>query len=652
MRSLFQRAAPGWSPEASEGLYGLSDWGAPYFAVNARGRVAVSPRPDRAAIDLYELVASLHQRGLEPPLLLRFPDIVADRLERLCASFERAIARYRYGGSYRSVYPSKCNPQRALVEAVVAAGRSRAFGLEAGSKPELLVALASLAPLGARHPLLICNGTKDRDYLETALLASRSGINTVIVIEQLDELDRALACARELDIRPTLGLRAKLSAPGGGRWGKSTGDRAKFGLDPLELVAAAERLAAVGKLDCLQLLHFHGGSQIADIAEIKAAIREGARLYVELARLGAAMGYLDVGGGLAVDYDGSRAVSGASRNYTLQNYANDIVAETGDACRAADLAPPVLVSESGRAIAAHHAVLVGNVLGCRRPPTGPPPPPRPDEPPTLRHLRETYAQIAPDTLQESWHDALQFREEAASRFNLGYFSLRDRARADRLYWACCRKLAECARGLPAVPSEIAGLESVLAAVYRVNFSVFRSLPDAWALQQLFPVMPLHRLECEPRERGILADLTCDSDGQLAQFPSPSGTPSPTLALHALDAEPYYLGVFLVGAYQEILGNAHNLFGTLSAVSVRTQPDGYRVEPLGAGETVADAIARAGYETEALLARLRAAAARHLDAAATERFADACTRSLRGSTYVRAESAGRAASLQSPPEVPS
>ncbi|ERN40958.1 arginine decarboxylase (spermidine biosynthesis) [Rubidibacter lacunae KORDI 51-2] len=647
-----------WTSADSEELYGLPAWGAPYFSADAGGHVLVSPQGGGgASLDLYDLVTSLRQRDVELPLLLRFPDILADRIGQLYSCFERAIARYGYDGSYRGVYPLKCNQQRHLVEAIVAAGRPYCLGLEAGSKPELALALAVLEAHGdpsGTDGLLICNGYKDRDYIAMALLASRLGQTPVVVVEQLEELAIALELSHEFNLEPLLGVRAKLSAAGSGRWSASTGDRAKFGLSAPQLLAAVEQLRASGQLQCLQLLHFHIGSQIAAIGTIKAAIREAAQLYVALVQLGANLHYLDVGGGLAVDYDGSKTHSDASKNYSLQNYANDIAAEVKEACDRAGVALPTLISESGRAIAAHHAVLIANVLGINTPPELQPSAeialsrsdssssdssPAESEHALVRELRDTYAAIAPDNLQESYHDAVQFKDEAASLFDFGYLSLRDRARVERLYWACCRQIRDCLRTLPSVPDDLSHLEATLAATYYVNLSVFRSLPDSWALQQLFPILPIHRLDTEPSERATLADLTCDSDGRLDRFPSTSGHSKPFLELHPpVAGEPYYLGVFLVGAYQEILGSAHNLFGDANVAHVRVRPDGYQIEHLIRGDTATEILARVHYDAEDLVEALRrrtecAIASQQIALPDAQRLLRTYERGLRNYTYL-------------------
>ncbi|MBP0002232.1 MAG: biosynthetic arginine decarboxylase [Cyanobacteria bacterium SBC] len=591
-----------WSIEQSEELYRIRGWGEPYFGINAAGHVTVSPQGDRGgSLDLYELVRALKQRNLELPLLIRFPDILADRIERLNACFAKAIARYNYPGVYRGVFPVKCNQQRHVVEDLVKFGTPYQFGLEAGSKPELLIALATLKTPGA---LLICNGYKDRGYIETAMLATRLGHRSIVVLEQLEEVHLVIELARQLDIKPIVGIRAKLSAKGIGRWGGSSGDRAKFGLNIPEVIHAVEQLRAAEMLDCLQLLHYHIGSQISCISAIKEAIREASQIYAELARLGANMQYLDVGGGLAVDYDGSKTNFYASKNYNMQNYANDIVAEVKEACEEKNQPVPTLISESGRAIASHHSVLIFDVLGSSDAPADVPSLGEEKEHLILRNLRETYDSIDEENFQETYHDAIQFKEEAASLFGFGYLSITERAKAEQLYWACCRKVYGIVKQREDVPKELEDLEKTLASIYYMNLSIFQSAPDSWAIDQLFPMLPIHRLNEEPTHRATLADLTCDSDGKIDRFIDRLNVKS-ILELHDLNpGHPYYLGMFLVGAYQEIMGNLHNLFGDTNAVHIHLTPNGYQIEHLVKGDTMTEVLKYVEYDAEDLIESLR------------------------------------------------
>ncbi len=592
-----------WTIEDSEELYRIKGWGEPYFSINAAGHVAVCPRGDNSAsLDLYELVEALKQRNLSLPLLIRFSDILQDRIERLNACFAKAIARYKYPGIYRGVFPVKCNQQRHLIEDLVRFGHPYQLGLEAGSKPELMIALACL-----HHPdsLLICNGYKDREYIETAMLATRLGKTAIIVIEQLEEVETVIALSKSLGIKPVVGVRAKLSSRGIGRWAESSGEGAKFGLTTPEIVTVVDRLSAEGMLDSLQLLHYHIGSQISSISVIKDAIREASQIYVELAKLGAHMNYLDVGGGLAVDYDGSKTNFHASKNYNMQNYANDIVAEVKEACEQAEISAPVLISESGRALASHQSVLIFDVLGCSKVNTEPPERTGEKEPLIIRNLYETYRDINQENYQEAYHDAIQFKEEAISIFNFGYLSLRDRAKAEQLYWACCRKIDEIVSNQKYIPDDLEALEKNMASTYYINLSVFQSIPDNWAIDQLFPIVPIHRLDEEPTERGILADLTCDSDGKINKFIDLLDVKT-VLELHPLKPkEPYYLGVFLSGAYQEIMGNLHNLFGDTNAVHIQLTPNnGYKIKYVVKGDTITEVLSYVQYDAEDMIESIR------------------------------------------------
>lgn len=604
--SALVRAAPlpqkSWTIEDSEKLYRIQGWGEPYFSINAAGHVTVSPKGDRGgSLDLCELVESLKQRNLALPLLIRFSDILEDRIERLNSCFARAIARYNYKNVYRGVFPVKCNQHRQLIQDLVRFGQPHHFGLEAGSKPELMIALATLKTPGA---LLICNGYKDRDYIETAILAQRLGQTSVIVLEQIEEVELAIAASIALGIKPILGVRAKLTTKGVGRWGGSTGDRAKFGLTIPEIIRAVGELEKAGMLDCLQLLHFHIGSQISSISVIKDAIREASHIYVELAKLGANMNYLDVGGGLGVDYDGSKTNFHASKNYNMQNYANDVVAGVKDACDERKIQVPIIISESGRAIASHQSVLVFDVLGTSDVPREVPEPIDENAHQIPRNLYEIYQSISPENYQEVYHDAIQFKEEAVSLFNLGYLGIAERAKTEQLYWACCNKIQGIARQKEYVSEDLEDLEKVMASIYYINLSVFQSVPDSWAINQLFPIMPINRLDEEPTQRGILADLTCDSDGKIDQFIDLRDVKS-VLELHTLKpGEPYYLALFLGGAYQEIMGNLHNLFGDANAVHIQLTPSGYHIEHVVKGDTMKEVLSYVQYDSESLVESIR------------------------------------------------
>lgn len=591
-----------WTIEDSEALYRIEGWGQPYFSINAAGHITVSPKGERGgSLDLFELVNALKQRNLALPLMIRFSDILEDRIERLNACFAKAIARYNYPGTYKGVYPVKCNQQRHLIEDLVTFGKPHQFGLEAGSKPELMIALAMLDTPGA---LITCNGYKDREYIETAMLSQRLGQTPIIVLEQTEEVDLVINAAKNLGIQPIVGVRAKLSTQGVGRWGTSTGDRAKFGLTIPEIIQVVDKFREADLLNSLQLLHFHIGSQISAIQVIKDAIQEASKIYVELARLGANMKYLDVGGGLAVDYDGSQTNFYASKNYNMQNYAYDIVAELKDACAEHNVSVPTIISESGRAIASHQSVLIFDVLGSSDVPVDEPEPPKEGEPPIIWNLWETYQSINYENYQEVYHDATQFKEEAISRFNLGILRLAERARVERLYWACCRKIVKLIREEDYVPDELEDLEKIMASIYYINMSVFQSAPDCWAIDQLFPILPIHRLVEEPTERAILADLTCDSDGKIDRFIDLRDVKS-VLELHSLKPdEPYYLGMFLNGAYQEIMGSLHNLFGDTNAVHIKLTPKGYQIEHVVKGDTMKEVLGYVQYDVEDLVEKIR------------------------------------------------
>lgn len=625
-----------WKIENSEDLYRIEGWGRPYFSINAAGHVTVSPKGERGgSLDLFELVNALQQRNLGLPMLIRFSDILEDRIERLNACFAKAIARYNYPGVYRGVFPVKCNQQRHLIEDLVRFGKPHQFGLEAGSKPELMIALALLDTPGA---LLICNGYKDQEYIETAMLAQRLGQTPIIVLEQIEEVDLAIAASRQLGIKPILGVRAKLSTQGMGRWGTSTGDRAKFGLTIPEIMEAVEKLGAADLLGSLQLLHFHIGSQISAINVIKDAIQEASRIYVELAMLGADMKYLDVGGGLGVDYDGSQTNFYTSKNYNMQNYANDIVAELKDTCDERQITVPTLVSESGRAISSHQSVLIFDVLSTSDVPLDPPEPPQDGESPIIKYLWETYQSINKENYQEFYHDAAQFKEEAISRFNLGILRLNERAKAERLYWACCQKVLTIIRQEEYVPDELEDLEKIMASIYYINLSVFQSAPDCWAIDQLFPIMPIHRLDEEPTCRGILADLTCDSDGKIDRFIDLRDVKS-VLELHKFHpGKPYYLGMFLNGAYQEIMGNLHNLFGDTNAVHINLTPKGYQIEHVVKGDTMSEVVSYVQYDAEDMVENIRQRCERaleeqHITLAESQRLLQTYEQSLQRYTYL-------------------
>ena len=606
-----------WNIQKSLELYKVPAWGRGYFGVNRAGHVTVRAGAGGAdgtggagEIDLHELVEDLRERGLRTPLLLRFSNVLEQRIENLARAFDTAMREHHYRGRFRGVYPIKVNPQRHVVEEVVAFGAARGIGLEAGSKPELLIALALL---DTRDALIICNGYKDRAYIETALLAQRLGRQPVIVIERAREVELVLKVASELGIAPRLGVRARLSTKGAGKWVESTGDKSKFGLTAMEMVEVVERLRASGLLSSLTLLHFHIGSQITEIRAHTDALREAMRIFVGLHALGATPEILDVGGGLGVDYDGSQTHSNSSKNYSMQEYANDIVATLQEAADEAGLAHPHIVTEAGRWMVAHHSLLVFDVLGVNELGGGAQSVAvSDDDPTTLHNLDFVRRHVNRKNLLEYYHDALRAKEESTVLFNVGQLDLHGRARVERLFWECCDRIQNIARTLPEAPEELQQLQRALADTYYGNFSVFQSAPDHWAVKQLFPVMPIHRLDEEPTRRGIIADLTCDSDGKIDSFIDTAEHMKDVLELHALNGRPYYLGMFLLGAYQEILGDLHNLFGDANAVHVRLEEDGsYAIDHVVEGEDVKDVLAYVEYDQALLKEKVRRQTERRL-----------------------------------------
>jgi len=625
-----------WTVNDSIELYNIGGWGVDFFTINENGNVSVTPAgPGTMRIDLKELVDDLCSRGLNLPILIRFSDILKTRLDQLFGAFQQAIVDNEYRGTFRGVYPVKVNQQRHVVEELMEFGRPFNLGIEAGSKPELLVALAVQENPDA---LILCNGYKDRAFIETALLAQKLGRRVVITIDRLGEVETILAAAADLDLRPVIGVRARLSTKGAGKWVESTGDRSKFGLTSAEIVATVERLRQANMLDCLQLLHFHIGSQITNIRAVKDALREASRIFVELYRLGANMHFLDCGGGLGVDYDGSHTNFHSSVNYTLQEYASDIVSQVAEACNAAFVPHPDLVTESGRALVAHHSVLVYNVLATNEILGGhPPEPPTKADHQVLHHLWETYSGVSRKNFQEAYHDALQIKEEAITAFNLGVLDLNARASVEQLFWATCEKLLKIVRELDYVPDELEGLEKQLSDTYYCNFSLFQSMPDHWAVKQLFPTIPIHRLNQRPLRRGIVADLTCDSDGKIDEFIDLRDVKG-FLELHSPNGAEYLMATFLVGAYQEILGDLHNLFGDTDAVHVKIDGDDYTVEKVVKGDSVAEVLSYVQYDKEQLVSRVRRAVEaalreKRITLAESGRFMKRYEEALEGYTYL-------------------
>lgn len=592
-----------WTTRDSAELYQVATWGNDAFAVNADGDLVVQPQgPDGPSFSLPDLVEDLRGRGIQMPMLIRVSDILQRRVQALAGTFAHAIKECQFEGRYRPVYPIKVNQQRDVVEELAEFGVEHGLGLEAGSKPELLIVLAHMK---SQDGLVICNGYKDASYIETAMLAKKMGLHTIIVIDRFEELETVIEVCEHFGMRPHLGVRAKLASRGAGKWQESGGEGSKFGLATGEILAVIDRLAEVGMLDCLELLHFHIGSQITAIRAIKDALKEASRIYVELHRLGAGLKFLDVGGGLAVDYDGSKTNFHSSANYSLQEYANDVVFAVQQGCEEAGVPHPDIVSESGRALTAHHAILVFDVLGVSRPCTEVPADADQHENATIANMLEILRDLSVKNFQESYHDALQAKEEAANLFSLGYLDLKGRAIAEGLFWTICERLLQIVRTLDYVPEELQGLERSLSETYYCNFSVFQSAPDHWAVKQLFPTMPIHRLNERPSRRATLADLTCDSDGKVDQFIDLRGVKD-VLEVHPVRAgRPYYLAMFLVGAYQEILGDLHNLFGDTNAIHVAMDEDhGYRIERVIEGDSIAEVLSYVQYDKQDLVGRMR------------------------------------------------
>jgi arginine decarboxylase len=595
-----------WTAADANDTYNIPRWGCGYFGVNERGNLIVTPRNDGqpGAIDMKELIDELVARGIQLPILLRFSDILRARIELLCGAFNGAIREYGYQGQYRGVYPIKVNQNRTVVEEIIEFGRPFHYGLEAGSKPELL---AIMAIHQDDEALIICNGYKDEEYIETALLASKMGKTVILVVEKPTELDQIHRVSERVKIKPSLGIRARLSSRGAGRWEQSGGDFSKFGLTAAEMVEAVGKLKAWNDTDTLKLLHFHLGSQISAIKSVKNALREAGRLYCELHKMGAnGLKYLDVGGGLGVDYDGSQTNFASSMNYSVQEYANDVVFAIKEICDADKVPHPSIVSESGRAIAAHHSVLVVNVLGVTEFNThGIPKELPPGAPPLVTNMWTTFQDISPKNVLEAYHDAVEYKDQVLQLFNLGHLSLEHRVVCENLFWAICEKVLLMTQGRDHVPEDLQGLEKALSDTYFCNFSMFQSVPDAWAVDQLFPICPIHRLTEEPTRRATLADITCDSDGKIDSFIDLRDVKH-VLELHPkTEGNDYYLGIFLVGAYQEILGDLHNLFGDTNTVHVQLSPEGeYDVKEVVAGDTVSEVLSFVDYSPSDLLGRLR------------------------------------------------
>lgn len=592
-----------WTVQESAQLYEIEQWAGNYFHIASNGNLCVSPdRNSENSIDLKHLVDQLGERGLELPVLLRFNGMLADRLKHLNDCFLNAIESHDYQNRYRCVFPIKVNQQRGVVQQVIQHGREFGFGVEAGSKPELLAVVAMTDP---QMPI-ICNGFKDAEFIRMALLAQRLGRTVIPVVEKVSELDLILEIAESLGVRPTLGMRVKLATRGSGRWQASGGYRSKFGLTVAEMLTQLDRLIERGMGDCFQLLHFHVGSQIGNIRQLKSAILEASRIYVDLYRRGAGLSYLDVGGGLGVDYDGSRTDTDSSMNYTEQEYANDVVYHVGTVCDEAGVPHPQLISESGRAVAAHHSVLVMETLGvtCQGS-VEHLPGDLPDEYEQPVHdLLMFYQELNPSNLRETFHDAQVALDLCMNLFSGGYLPLEQRVAAENLYFAICHRVRDMAVLVGDDSEDIRSLDRMLSDIYFANFSLFQSMPDSWAIDQLFPVMPIHRLNEEPTRHAVLGDITCDSDGKVEGFIG-CGKRQRTLMLHPYKAkDPYLLAVFLVGAYQEILGDLHNLFGDTHAVHVDVKNGVPKMQTIVKGDTVQEVLEYVQYEGRELVDKLQ------------------------------------------------
>ncbi|HWL39884.1 MAG TPA: biosynthetic arginine decarboxylase [Gemmatimonadaceae bacterium] len=634
-----------WTIGSARSLYNIEGWGIGYFDINEAGHVVV--RPDREKedreLDLFELANDLEAQGVGLPLLLRFSDILRSRIESLNERFTKAREEFQYEGGYTTVYPIKVNQQRHVVEEIVEFGKTAGVGLECGSKPELQAVLGL-----AEHTdhLIVCNGYKDEEFMRLALMGQKLGHQVFIVLEQLSEVDVLLQVADELGVNPTAGVRIKLYSEGSGRWAKSGGEKSKFGLSTAQLVRLVDKLKALNRLDILKLIHFHLGSQITDIRYIKTGLQEIARYYAELRALGVNVTHVDVGGGLGVDYDGSGSTSQASVNYTLQEYADDVIYTLAEACREHELPMPHIISESGRALTAHHALLLLSVIDVESAADNAVPELLEEHHTLLHEMAADYTsvtkRISKRRVREVFHDATFDKERAQELFNSGVLSLRERAIAEQIYLSTIAAVAKIAgRDRDEYSDIVQDLDATLVDRYFCNFSLFQSLPDSWAIDQLFPIMPIHRLNEEPMRRGTIQDVTCDSDGKIEQFIG-DRAPNPSLELHPFtDGNPYIIGIFLTGAYQEILGDLHNLFGDTNAVHIRlSQTNGYEVTDLVHGDTVTEVLAYVQFKSSDLLATFRRKVANTTSLSRQEAnaFIADYIAGLEGYTYLEGEAA--------------
>ena len=587
-----------WRIEDSAELYNISGWGLKYFSINDKGHVQVTPREGYASVDLKDLMDELQVRDITSPVLLRFPDILDNRIEKISRCFKQAAAEYKYEAQNFIIYPIKVNQMRQVVEEIVSHGKKFNIGLEAGSKPELHAVLATNID---ESNLIICNGYKDENYIELALLAQKMGRHIFLVVEKLNELRLIATLAKRIGVRPNVGIRIKLSSSGSGKWEESGGDHSKFGLNSSELLEALDFLEKNKMKECLKLIHFHIGSQITKIRRIKTALREATQFYVQLSKMGFNLDFLDIGGGLGVDYDGTRSsASESSMNYSIQEYANDAISALVDACEKNGLKQPNIITESGRSLTAHHSVLIFEALETTQLPIW-----NENEEVSetdhelARELYDIWDKLNPPRLLESWHDALQIREEALDLFSLGMLDLRTRAQIEKLFWSVARDVNDMAQGMKHIPDELK-ISKMLPDKYFCNFSLFQSLPDSWAIDQMFPIMPIARLDERPTRTATIQDITCDSDGKINNFISSHGICN-ALPVHSLkNNESYYFGVFLVGAYQEILGDMHNLFGDTNAVHISVYADRYEIDQIIDGETVDEVLDYVQYNPKKLV----------------------------------------------------
>jgi arginine decarboxylase len=591
-----------WTIEDSKELYNINGWGTSYFGINDKGNVYVTPCKDNTQIDLREVMDELSLRDVTPPVLLRFPDILDNRIEKTASCFKKASEEYNYKGENFVIYPIKVNQMQPVVEEIISHGKKFNLGLEAGSKPELHAVIAVQCQSDS---LIICNGYKDQSYIELALLAQKMGKRIFIVVEKLNELNIIAKAAKKLNVKPNIGIRIKLASSGSGKWEESGGDASKFGLTSAELLEALRMLDEKGMHDCLRLIHFHIGSQITKIRRIQTALREAAQFYVQLHKMGYNVDFVDCGGGLGVDYDGTRSSSSESSvNYSLQEYVNDCIYQFVDAADKNNIPHPNLITESGRSLAAHHSVLVIDVLETASLPEMTEDFEAKDSDHQLvKDLYDIWDNLNSRTMLEDWHDAEQIREEALELFSHGMVDLKTRAEIESMYWSVCHEVNSLAKHLKHIPEELRGLDKLLADKYFCNFSLFQSLPDSWAIDQLFPIVPIQRLNERPTRNATLQDITCDSDGKIANFVT-SRHNSQVLPVHTIKKnDDYYLGVFLVGAYQEILGDMHNLFGDTNAVHISVKDGHYHIDQIFDGETVEEVLDYVQYNPKKLVRQL-------------------------------------------------